>query len=268
MYEPPEAEAGPDQTIYEDQLLTLTGSGTGTEPLDYWWDLGDGRGFAVHDRLVSGFDYDVIGTFVVRLRVSDLWGGEAFDECVITVLPRRHCSMTGSIEAQPNGGKPWLGAWRYILTVNWGCTTWRPNTNLYFETFWKLDPLWPTCQCAEFAAALHWENPVGASLPECVVDYRASLLCDGAPVLGGGGGGRLIGVVPVARTCAGDPDGTARFDFYSDYPPEMGTGQLAFWEEEANVSYTAALAGAFPALPCGSTSARARTWGGIKTIYR
>ncbi len=267
-YTPPVANAGPDQVIGEDQPLALTGAATGTEPLDYWWDLGDGRGFSVNSRLVSDFDYDAIGTFVATLRVTDLWDGVATDQCTITILPRRHCTMTAAIAAQPNEDKPWLGAWRYRITVIWGCTTYRPGTNLYFETFWRLDPLWSTCGCGEFGAELKWEDPAGASLPDCVVDYRASLLCDGAPVLGGGGGGRLIGMVPVARTCAGDPDGSASLDFYSDYPPETRAGVIAIWEEEANVSHAVEVAGPFPGLPCSATPARPLNWGTIKALYR
>lgn len=267
-YESPEADAGPDQTVYEDQTVTLTGSATGTEPLDYWWDLDDGRGFSVHDRTVSNLDYDAIGTFHPRLRVSDLWDGEAIDDCAITVLPRRHCSMTAAIAAQPNSGDPALGAYRYTITVNWGCTTWRPRTNLYFETFWLLDAMWASCACGDFATALRWVNPVGSSLPDCVVDYEANLLCDGTPVLGGGGGGRSIGVVPLARTCAEDSDGTAHFEFYADPAPAAQTGRMAFWEEEANVSYTVEVQGDFPMLPCGTVSAPPATWSALKTIYR
>ncbi len=109
-YQPPVANAGPDQTLYEDQTVTLNGSGTGTEPLDYWWDLGEGRGYSINSRVVTGFDYDSIGTFRATLRVSDLWDGVALDDCVITILPRRHCTMTATIAAQPNAEKPTLGA--------------------------------------------------------------------------------------------------------------------------------------------------------------
>ncbi len=269
-YVAPKAYAGPDQTVYEDQTVTLNGSGSGTEPLDYWWDLGDGRGFSVNNRIVTGFDYDAIGTFHATLRVSDLYGGEAFDACTITILPRRHCTMTAAIAAEPISEHPDLGAYRYRLTVNWGCTTYRPNTNLYFETYWSLDALWAECTCSELGGGLGWPSPVGASLPDCVVDYQASLLCDGAPVLGGGGGGgggRVIGVIPAARTCAGDPEGSASFDFYSDYAPVAAVGVITFWEEEANTAYSVELAGSFPALPCTAVPVQPATWGAVKALY-
>ncbi len=266
-YVPPIAQAGPDQTIYEDQTVTLNGSGSGTEPLDYWWDLGDGRGYSINNRIVTSFDYDSIGTFVATLRASDLMGGQATDHCTITILPRRHCAITAAIAAQPNTEHPELGAWRYRITVNWTCTTYRPRTNLYFESFWMLDALWSGCTCPQLGSALRWESPAGASLPDCVVDYGASLLCEGTPVLGGGGG-RVIRVAPVARTCAGDPEGGATFDFYSDYPPALGAGVVTFWEEEAQAVYSVDMQGSFPVLPCAPTPAHPRSWGSIKALYR
>jgi hypothetical protein len=74
-YEPPTAYAGPDRVMYEDELLTIGGSGSGTEPLFYEWDMGDGHGYSIPSHLVQDFDYDSIGTFVATLRVYDLYDG-------------------------------------------------------------------------------------------------------------------------------------------------------------------------------------------------
>jgi len=269
VYDPPEGEAGPDRVIYEDELLTIVGSGTGTEPLSYEWDMGDGHGYSIPGYLVQNFDYDSIGTFVATLRVSDLWGGEAFDQCTITVLPRRHCYPTVAMTAEPSAEHPELGSYRYRMTIAWTCNTYRPRTNLYFESYWELDPPYETCTSSELIYALRWVTPAGSSLPECVVDYDASFFWSGTPVLGGGGGGgRLIGMIPAAHSCSGDAEGSVEISFYSNYPPETRVGRIAFWEEEANTSYTVQCEGAFPTLPCGAVATERSSWGAIKELFK
>jgi hypothetical protein len=69
------------------------------------------------------------------------------------------CS-SGAAACRPT--HPTLGAFRYRITLNWTCTTYRPRTNLYFESFWMLDTLWSGCTCAQLAAALAWESPCSA----------------------------------------------------------------------------------------------------------
>ncbi len=82
----PVANAGSDQTVYEDDVVTFNGSGSfdqDGDSLTYVWQFGDG---ATKSGVTATHSYTVSGTYTVTLTVSD---GEDTDDdiCKIKVLP-------------------------------------------------------------------------------------------------------------------------------------------------------------------------------------
>lgn len=84
----PIANAGEDQTIIEDELVTFNGNQSWDTPsdlplLEYSWDFGDG--FSDTGLIVS-HTYNKAGTYTATLEVMDDDGSSDTDSCIITVL--------------------------------------------------------------------------------------------------------------------------------------------------------------------------------------
>jgi PKD repeat protein len=85
LNQPPVADAGPDQTGIEGEVLTFDGTGS-SDPdgtiASYEWDMGDGT-------ILSGdivtHSYSLAGTYTVTLTVTDNDGATDTDEAIVTV---------------------------------------------------------------------------------------------------------------------------------------------------------------------------------------
>ena len=84
---PPVANAGPDQTVTEDEPLTLDASASSdnTGIVNYEWDFGDGTAGA---GVITTHTYPDPGTYLVTLTVRDEADNDATDSATITVLMR------------------------------------------------------------------------------------------------------------------------------------------------------------------------------------
>jgi PKD repeat protein len=80
---PPTANAGPDRTLNEADPVTFTGQASGTSPLSYAWDFGDGSSGS--GTLTPSHTYQDNGTYTVTLTVTDANGLTAQDVAVVTV---------------------------------------------------------------------------------------------------------------------------------------------------------------------------------------
>lgn len=84
---PPTADAGPDQTVYEDTLVTFDGSGSSDNVgiVSYMWTFVDGT-----PQTLTGvnptYTFTTPGIYTVTLDVSDAAGNHATDTLTITVL--------------------------------------------------------------------------------------------------------------------------------------------------------------------------------------
>ena len=83
--QPPDADAGPDQTVKVDDTVHFNGTGSSDpdgDTLTYTWDFGD-------DTTGTGAEpthtYTEAGTYTVTLTVDDGHGGTATDEMIVTV---------------------------------------------------------------------------------------------------------------------------------------------------------------------------------------
>ena len=84
---PPKADAGPDQTVDEDTVIILDGSGSTDENgiINYAWILPNGDKL---DGMTINYIFENPGTYVITLMVFDPAGNSAKDEVTITVLDR------------------------------------------------------------------------------------------------------------------------------------------------------------------------------------
>ena len=84
---PPVANAGPDQTVTEDEPLFFDANDCSDNLgiVDYQWDFGDGT---MGTGIISTYTYFDPGTYVVTLTVGDEAGNNATDSATITVLVR------------------------------------------------------------------------------------------------------------------------------------------------------------------------------------
>jgi len=81
----PVADAGPDQAVDEDTVVTFDGSAS-TDNFDivsYEWDFGDGTSGTGK---TTTYEYTDAGTYTVTLMVEDAAGNQATDTVTITVL--------------------------------------------------------------------------------------------------------------------------------------------------------------------------------------
>ncbi|UCG70112.1 MAG: right-handed parallel beta-helix repeat-containing protein [Thermoplasmata archaeon] len=86
--QPPVAEAGPDQVVYEGHIVQFDGSGSNDPDgtiVTYDWDFGDGspHGSGVNPT----HTYNSTGNYTVTLTVVDNQNSSDTDSCLITVLP-------------------------------------------------------------------------------------------------------------------------------------------------------------------------------------
>lgn len=100
---PPTASAGADQSAIEDQLVTLSGSGTdlGGSTLAYSWDLGDGSTAAGASVAHS---YKSAGTYTATLTVTDDDGATGTDTCTVTVANVAPTAGFSASQATSEGG--------------------------------------------------------------------------------------------------------------------------------------------------------------------
>jgi PKD repeat protein len=88
-YEPPMAEAGPDQTIFTWDEVSFNGSASqaseGSTLVDYRWDFESDGIFDASIKNPS-LVFDLMGTYNVTLRVTDSLGETSTDTLVVTVL--------------------------------------------------------------------------------------------------------------------------------------------------------------------------------------
>lgn len=81
----PVADAGPDQTVYEDDPVTFDGSASSDDGYiaSYHWDFGDGNN---SDGMVVTHSYPLSGLYVVTLTVTDNTGNTDTDTMNVTVV--------------------------------------------------------------------------------------------------------------------------------------------------------------------------------------
>ncbi|UCG70113.1 MAG: PKD domain-containing protein [Thermoplasmata archaeon] len=86
--EPPNADAGPDQAVYEGDLVQFDGSGSNDPDgmiVIYDWDFGDGLPHG--SGVASTHIYNTTGNYSVTLTVVDNQNATDTDTCIIAVLP-------------------------------------------------------------------------------------------------------------------------------------------------------------------------------------
>lgn len=90
-YEPPKANAGPDQTIYAGEKVNFDGSASeasaGSSIMKYEWDF-ENDGVIDAEGAKTSYTYTKKGQFAAVLRVTDSLGQINTDTCIITVLNR------------------------------------------------------------------------------------------------------------------------------------------------------------------------------------
>jgi len=105
---PPVADAGPDQTVYEDTLMTFDGSGSSDNVgiVSYVWTFVD-----VTPQTLTGmtpaYTFTTSGIYIVTLDVSDPAGNHATDTVTITVLPSPEGLIQGLIETVDTWNLPY-----------------------------------------------------------------------------------------------------------------------------------------------------------------
>jgi PKD repeat protein len=90
-YDPPKADAGPDQTIYTGEKVNFDGSASkasaGSSIVKYEWDF-DNDGIIDAEGAKTSYTYTQKGQFTAVLKVTDSLGQVDTDTCIITVLNR------------------------------------------------------------------------------------------------------------------------------------------------------------------------------------
>ena len=84
---PPSADAGPDQTVDEGALVKFDGSGSSDnmEVVNWTWTFTDGA-LVTLDGPGPTYRFDMPGTFIITLNVTDAAGNWAMDDITVTVL--------------------------------------------------------------------------------------------------------------------------------------------------------------------------------------
>ncbi len=103
----PSVDAGPNQTVYRNDVVTVSGTWTDPagdfdNPYSWWWDLdgddsADSSGTASYgDAIVGTTSFALEGSYTLTLNVTDKDGGSGGDSLVIDVLNRPpDCSEAG-----------------------------------------------------------------------------------------------------------------------------------------------------------------------------
>ncbi len=189
---------------------------------------------------------------------------------LVLVLPatvRAQGSISGHIEANGHSSRPDLGAWEYILTMDW--STGSAQGLLEFSLY--LDDLSRGCSCSQLRSAVAPGDTSGFSLSGkvgCPVYYYCSFECDGdpdLPVLG-----KMLTFHPYGDPhCQAGSSGTGTFRFYSDSPPVPIHASNLYLKDthESFVGEGPAL-GVFPGLACDPAGEEPMSWGGLKSIYQ
>jgi len=105
---PPVADAGPDQTVCVDTLMTFDGSGSSDNVgiVSYVWTFVD-----VTPQTLTGmtpaYTFTTLGIYTVTLDVSDPAGNHATDTVTITVLPSPEDLIQGLIETVDTWNLPY-----------------------------------------------------------------------------------------------------------------------------------------------------------------
>lgn len=177
------------------------------------------------------------------------------------------CSITGAMTATQNITDPLLPTWTYSLTVTWDTGT--PYALSHFDIL--LDAGGEVCTCGDFAMALEWPQPAGASDGEgmtCLVPYDLELECLGDPSID------LQEIIlkfepREMNGCEPGATGTGTFTILSDVPPApIAEPNLFLVDKHGQLVCHGQLSGVFPSLPCDPTEARASSWGCLKSGYR
>ena len=176
------------------------------------------------------------------------------------------CEIIGTIEANATNN-PSGPDWAYTMTIDWDTGSQHGLSHLNL----LMDSIGGTCSCADFMAALSWNDPIGSSdgHPSCPVNYEGFLECGGDPSIPGVDG-VLLKFEPVENGgCEPGRIGTATFVFYSDLGPAPIDGDiLTLVEKDSNNSCFGTLTGVFPTMTCDPVSTEDRAWGSAKGLYR
>ncbi len=88
-YNPPHANAGPDKTVNVNEIVNFDGSGStassGSSLVEYKWDFNNDGVFDATGKITS-HTYTHVGTYTVKLEVTDSLGEKDDDSCTITVV--------------------------------------------------------------------------------------------------------------------------------------------------------------------------------------
>ncbi|MFH1571255.1 MAG: SUMF1/EgtB/PvdO family nonheme iron enzyme [Gemmatimonadota bacterium] len=133
---PPQAEAGPNQTVAVGTLVTLDGSGSadpdGSGTLTYQWQVGrnPGESVVLSDAAAvrPSFTPSLVGDYVFGLVVSDGASSSLQDTVVIAVTEQTYSRRSGMIEIP--GGPFTMG------TAQTGFTDDKPEHEVDLSTFW------------------------------------------------------------------------------------------------------------------------------------
>jgi hypothetical protein len=185
---------------------------------------------------------------------------------IVPATVRAQGSISGHIEATDDSSRPDLGAWEYILTMDWN--TGSELGLLQFSLY--LDDLSRGCSCGQLQSAVTPGDTSGFSLSgkvDCPVYYYCTFDCEGdpdLPVLG-----KMLTFHPYGDPiCQAGSIGTGTFRFYSDFPPvPISASDLYLKDAYESFVGMGAVLGVFPALACDPAGEQPVSWGGLKSIY-